>query len=47
MDHHPDIDIRWRTSRFLLVTHSVGGVSQLDIELAHRIATLAAEHGAA
>ena len=47
MDHHPDIDIRWRTVLFfLLSTHSVGGVSQLDIELAHRIDALAAAHGA-
>ena len=46
MDHHPDIDIRWRTVSFFLVTHSEGGVTQLDIELAHRIAALAAAHGA-
>ncbi len=46
MDHHPDIDIRWRTLVFGLSTHSAGGVTQLDIELAHRISALAAEHGA-
>ena len=46
MDHHPDIDIRWRTVSFFLVTHSAGGVSQLDIEFAHRIAALADAHGA-
>jgi 4a-hydroxytetrahydrobiopterin dehydratase len=45
MDHHPDIDIRWRTVHFTLATHSAGGVTQLDIELAHRIGSLAAEHG--
>ena len=37
MDHHPDIDIRWRTLRLTLSTHSAGGVTQLDIELAHQI----------
>ncbi|MEV4463092.1 4a-hydroxytetrahydrobiopterin dehydratase [Micromonospora echinofusca] len=37
MDHHPDIDIRWRTLTFRCVTHSVGGVTQRDLELARRI----------
>jgi 4a-hydroxytetrahydrobiopterin dehydratase len=37
MDHHPDIDIRWRKVTFTACTHSAGGVTQLDIELAHRI----------
>ena len=37
MDHHPDIDIRWRTLTFTLSTHSAGGVTQYDVELAHRI----------
>jgi 4a-hydroxytetrahydrobiopterin dehydratase len=37
MDHHPDIDIRWRTLTLTCSTHSAGGVTQLDIELAHRI----------
>lgn len=37
LDHHPDIDIRWRTVTFGLSTHSVGGVSQLDIDLARLI----------
>lgn len=45
MDHHPDIDVRWRTLRFTLSTHSAGGVTQLDVELAHRIATIARELG--
>jgi 4a-hydroxytetrahydrobiopterin dehydratase len=43
MNHHPDIDIRWRTVAFELSTHSVGGVTQLDIELAHRIRLVAEE----
>jgi 4a-hydroxytetrahydrobiopterin dehydratase len=37
MGHHPDIDIRWRTVTFRLVTHSEGGVTELDVELARRI----------
>ncbi len=37
MNHHPDIDIRWRTLRITLSTHSAGGITQLDIEMAHRI----------
>lgn len=43
MDHHPDIDIRWRTVTFFLTTHSAGGLTQLDVELAHRIESLIAE----
>ena len=45
MDHHPDVDIRWRTLHLALYTHSAGGVTQLDVELAHRIAAIASEHG--
>jgi 4a-hydroxytetrahydrobiopterin dehydratase len=37
MNHHPDIDIRWRKVTFGLVTHSAGGVTPLDIDLAKRI----------
>ncbi|MFF7634592.1 4a-hydroxytetrahydrobiopterin dehydratase [Kitasatospora sp. NPDC008050] len=37
MDHHPDIDIRWRTLTFALSTHSAGGVTDLDLQLAARI----------
>jgi 4a-hydroxytetrahydrobiopterin dehydratase len=36
-DHHPDIDIRWRTVRFALVTHSEGGITDKDIAMAHDI----------
>lgn len=41
MNHHPDIDIRWRTTSWLLTTHDAGGLTQLDIELAHRISAAA------
>ncbi|MEV6448878.1 MULTISPECIES: 4a-hydroxytetrahydrobiopterin dehydratase [unclassified Amycolatopsis] len=42
-DHHPDIDIRWRTLTFRLSTHSAGGLTAKDFDLASRIdAVLAA-----
>jgi len=34
VDHHPDIDIRWRTVTFALVTHSAGGITEKDVRLA-------------
>ncbi|NUT32347.1 MAG: 4a-hydroxytetrahydrobiopterin dehydratase [Hamadaea sp.] len=37
MDHHPDIDIRWRTLTFHNVTYSENAVTALDVELARRI----------
>lgn len=37
MDHHPDIDIRWRAVTFALATHSEGGVTRKDIDLAELI----------
>ncbi|MEH0986452.1 4a-hydroxytetrahydrobiopterin dehydratase [Micromonospora sp. CPCC 205556] len=37
LDHHPDIDIRWRTLTFRCVTHSAGGVTHRDVELARQI----------
>ena len=40
MDHHPDIDLRWRTLHLTLVSHSAGGVTELDLELARRIDAL-------
>jgi 4a-hydroxytetrahydrobiopterin dehydratase len=46
MNHHPDIDIRWRTTHWHLSTHSEGGVTQSDIELAHRVADAASRMGA-
>ena len=36
-DHHPDIDIRWRTVRFTLTTHSAGGLTEQDPALATAI----------
>jgi 4a-hydroxytetrahydrobiopterin dehydratase len=39
-DHHPDVDLRWRTLHLALVTHSAGGVTGKDVELARRIDAL-------
>jgi 4a-hydroxytetrahydrobiopterin dehydratase len=37
-DHHPDIDIRWRTLTFTLSTHDAGDkVTMADIRLAEQI----------
>ncbi|MCW2504191.1 MAG: 4a-hydroxytetrahydrobiopterin dehydratase [Actinomycetia bacterium] len=44
LDHHPDIDIRWRTVTFTLSTHSAGGVTDKDLTLAARIDTLTRHH---
>jgi 4a-hydroxytetrahydrobiopterin dehydratase len=45
MDHHPDIDIRWNQVTLALSTHSAGGLTQLDLELAHRVTTAAGVEG--
>ncbi|MGH8828937.1 MAG: 4a-hydroxytetrahydrobiopterin dehydratase [Jiangellaceae bacterium] len=45
-DHHPDIDIRWRSLTFALSTHSAGGVTERDVALAQTIDSIAATHGA-
>jgi 4a-hydroxytetrahydrobiopterin dehydratase len=37
MNHHPDIDVRYRRVRIFLTTHSVGGITCLDVDLARRI----------
>jgi 4a-hydroxytetrahydrobiopterin dehydratase len=44
-DHHPDIDIRWRTLHFMLATHDSGGVTELDLALARKIDAAVAAHG--
>jgi 4a-hydroxytetrahydrobiopterin dehydratase len=47
LNHHPDMDIRWRTVHFTVSTHSEGGVTDLDLELAKRIDAAAMVIGAA
>lgn len=40
-NHHPDIDIRYTTVTFRLSTHSEGGITDNDVQLAHEIDRLA------
>jgi 4a-hydroxytetrahydrobiopterin dehydratase len=39
-DHHPDIDIRYGKVRVALSTHSEGGVTDMDFEIAEKIERL-------
>jgi 4a-hydroxytetrahydrobiopterin dehydratase len=41
MNHHPDIAISWNKVTLTLSTHSEGGLTQNDFELATRIDSLA------
>lgn len=34
LDHHPDLKLSWRTVELELSTHSAGGVTELDFQLA-------------
>jgi 4a-hydroxytetrahydrobiopterin dehydratase len=34
MSHHPDIDIRWNKVTLTLSTHSEGGLTEMDTDLA-------------
>ena len=36
-NHHPDIDIRWSKVTLALSTHSAGGITEKDFELAAQI----------
>ncbi len=36
-DHHPDLDVRWRTVRVALTTHDVGGLTDWDFDLAEQV----------
>jgi 4a-hydroxytetrahydrobiopterin dehydratase len=42
-DHHPDIDIRYGKVKLSLSTHSEGGLTDMDFELAEKIDTLVDE----
>ena len=39
VDHHPDIDIRFTTVTMALSTHSAGGLTRKDLDLAAQIDT--------
>ncbi len=40
MDHHPDIEIRYRQVTLRLSTHSAGGLTERDFQLAQQIDAL-------
>ena len=37
LDHHPDMEVGFQSVKVSLSTHSVGGLSPFDMELAKRI----------
>jgi len=39
--HHPDIDIRWNKVTLALTTHSEGGLTKKDFQLARKFDALA------
>ena len=40
-DHHPDLDVRYNKVRVALSTHSEGGITDKDVDLARAIQALA------
>ncbi len=40
-DHHPDVELGWGKARVLWSTHDVGGITDLDLELAEATNKLA------
>ena len=40
MNHHPDLEISWKTVTVTITTHSEGGLTEGDFELASRIDAL-------
>jgi 4a-hydroxytetrahydrobiopterin dehydratase len=42
LDHHPDLALRWRWVDIALSTHSAGGVTELDLQLAAIVDDVAA-----
>jgi 4a-hydroxytetrahydrobiopterin dehydratase len=42
MNHHPDLAISWNTVTVTITTHSEGGLTENDFELAKKIDSLAA-----
>ncbi len=43
IDHHPDLTISWRTVGIVLSTHSAGGVTARDVQLARQLDAIAAD----
>ncbi|MET7699296.1 4a-hydroxytetrahydrobiopterin dehydratase [Streptomyces sp. NPDC005485] len=46
LDHHSDLTLGYNTVSLTVNTHTVGGVTERDFELARRVAELAPGHGA-
>jgi 4a-hydroxytetrahydrobiopterin dehydratase len=42
LNHHPDLAVRWRWVEVELSTHSAGGVTNLDLQLAEIVDEVAA-----
>ena len=40
MNHHPDLEISWNTVKVSISTHSEGGLTENDFELAGKVDTL-------
>jgi len=40
MNHHPDLEISWKTVTVTISTHSEGGLTENDFQLARRIDAL-------
>ena len=40
LNHHPDLEISWKTVTVTITTHSEGGLTEGDFELATRIDAL-------
>ena len=36
-DHHPDMDVRYNKVKLVLTTHSEGGLTSLDFDLANEV----------
>jgi 4a-hydroxytetrahydrobiopterin dehydratase len=46
-DHHPDVDLRYPGRvRVVLTSHSAGGVTTLDVDMARQVSAMAAAAGA-
>ena len=45
-DHHPDMDIRFNSLKFKLSTHSEGGLTAKDTDLAAKISAVLDTRGA-
>ena len=40
MNHHPDLEVSWDTVKITITTHSEGGLTASDFELAARVDAL-------